>query len=314
MKTSTFWVLTLFSYAFFPSYFVTIANTTEEKPPYLTKEFTLEENGKVNVTTSGGSITVLGQNGNAVKVQMFVKKSGGWFDNEEDIKEALENYEITIKKEGNTVLASAKRRSGDGWFSSNNVSISFKVFVPTKVNSNLKTSGGSITLSKVIGDQFLETSGGSLTLTSIRGNSKAHTSGGGIEIKNYKGNIDAHTSGGSIEVFEAKGVVKVNTSGGSINLNEVYGSIDANTSGGSIDANIKEVGKYVQLHTSGGSISATVPGGIGLDLDLHGNSVNTKLVNFNGESKKNKVVGKVNGGGAPVRLSTSGGSVNLNYM
>jgi len=313
MKTITFSVLTLFAYAFFPVYF-TPNPATEEKPPYITKEFTLTENGDLNVKTSGGSITVLGQSGNNVKVQMFVKKSGRWFDNDEEIKEALENYDISIKKEGNTVIAKAERSGSDSWFSSNNVSISFKVYVPTKINTDLKTSGGSITLSKVIGNQNVETSGGSLTLHSIRGNMEAHTSGGRIDVKNYKGNLNAHTSGGSIDVFEAKGVVKVNTSGGSINLNEVYGSINASTSGGSIDANIKELGKFVELHTSGGSITATVPAGIGLDLDLHGNSVNTKLVNFNGESKKDKVVGKVNGGGIPVKLSTSGGSVNLKYM
>ena len=48
-------------------------------------------------------------------------------------------------------------------------------------------------------------------------------------------------------------------------------------------------------------------------LDLKGNKVNTRLSNFSGESKNNRVVGSINGGGIPVKLSTSGGSVTLEY-
>ena len=284
-----------------------------DKPPYLSKNFTVTDNGSLIVKTSGGSVTVVGGPGNEVKVEMYVKKGASWFGSDDDTKEALKDFTITIKKEGNSIIAKAEREGSSGWFSSNNTSISFKVYTPTKINCELKTSGGSINLSKVIGSQMVNTSGGNLVLNSIRGNLVGHTSGGSINVKNYKGDLDAHTSGGSIEIFEAKGVLKAHTSGGGIELREIYGSIEASTSGGSIEADIKEAGKFIDLHTSGGSINATVPSGKGFNLELSGNSVNTKLNNFSGESKRDKVVGKINGGGIPVKLSTSGGSVNLNY-
>jgi hypothetical protein len=311
MRPLTFSLLTLFSLAFFPSFYHPVF-TKDEKPPYLTKEFTLNDDGTLNVKTSGGSITVLGQSGNQVKVEMYVRKNGGGsFSSEDDIKEALEDYKISITKEGNAVNAVAEKQNKTSW--KNSANISFKVYVPNKINCDLKTSGGSINVAKVIGNQDVNTSGGGLDLVSIRGNLKAHTSGGGIDIKNFKGDLDAHTSGGSIDVNEAKGNIKVHTSGGSIELKEVYGSIDADTSGGSIDADIKEITKFLSLHTSGGSINATIPAGLGLDLDLKGNAVHTKLTNFSGEAKKDKIEGKLNGGGIPVNLSTSGGSVSLNY-
>jgi hypothetical protein len=311
MRTLTFSVLTFFSFAFFPAFYSPV-KTYQDKPPYQTKEFTMADDGTLNVKTSGGSITVLGQSGSNVKVEMYVRKNGGGnFSFESDMKEALEDYRISINKEGNSVSAVAERVNGSGW--KNSANISFKVYVPNKVNCDLKTSGGSIHLAKVIGNQKVNTSGGGLDLQSIRGNMTAHTSGGGIDVKNFKGELDAHTSGGSIDINEAKGSIKVHTSGGSIDLNEVYGNVDATTSGGSIDADIKEIGKFVKLHTSGGSIEATVPAGLGLDLDLKGNAVHTKLTNFSGEAKKDKIEGKLNGGGIPVNISTSGGSVSLNY-
>ena len=104
------------------------------------------------------------------------------------------------------------------------------------------------------------------------------------------------------------------TSGGSIHLEDIHGSLEARTSGGSIRAEVEELGSFLTLKTSGGSITATIPNGEGMDLDLSGNRVNTKLVNFTGESGKNSINGSINGGGVPVSMHTSGGSVNLDYQ
>lgn len=113
---------------------------------------------------------------------------------------------------------------------------------------------------------------------------------------------------------KSRGELSVNTSGGSIRLDDVAGNVSANTSGGGIKANILALENSLSLTTSGGSINAVVPKGMGMNLDLRGNNVNTKLVNFDGEVKKNKIVGSINGGGAKVTMATSGGSVNLDYQ
>lgn len=281
--------------------------------PYLTKEFTISTPGELEVVTSGGSIDVSSHSGDKVRVEMFVRKGGRSIEsNDNDAAEALEDFEIEIEKSGNKVIASASREGGS-WFSSNNVSISFKVLVPKQMSCDLKTSGGSIQLTGVSGNQDVATSGGSLTLADISGDMDATTSGGSINIKNYEGLLEASTSGGSINLSNAKGELAVKTSGGSINLEDVEGSLTARTSGGGIKANLSSLDKQLKLSTSGGSITAVIPGGLGLDLDLKGNRVNTKLSNFDGEVEKDRVVGSINGGGIPVVMSTSGGSVNLEY-
>ncbi|MEQ9441986.1 MAG: hypothetical protein RIG62_23300 [Cyclobacteriaceae bacterium] len=299
--------------------FVTIlvGATPQEQDPYLSKTFTLNGRGDLFVRTSGGSIEVTGHGGNQVEVDMYVKKNGswsGWFGNDsddEDLAEYLEDYDIDINQDGNQINATAKRR-GSGW-GNNKVSISFKVKVPHDISTDLSTSGGSITLASIEGGHEVSTSGGSLNFDKVTGTTEARTSGGSINVDNYQGTLDAKTSGGSIRVYDSEGNLAVNTSGGSIVLDDVRGSVEAYTSGGSIRADIRSLEDQLTLKTSGGSINAVIPSGLGLNLDLAGNRVNTELQNFTGKSEKNSIQGSVNGGGIDVTMRTSGGSVNLDY-
>jgi len=277
--------------------------------PYLTKTFNLST-GELYVSTSGGSIKVEGGSGNTVKVEMYVRSSK---HSDEKIKEMLEDeYEIKIGQTGSRVEATAKRL-GSGW-NWNGISISFVVYTPKNFACELNTSGGSLNLSGVSGSrQSMKTSGGSIHAENISGELDVDTSGGSIHIDELNGNLKANTSGGSINLSEIRGDIDAHTSGGGINIEDVQGYVSATTSGGSITANISKLEKQLVLKTSGGSVNATIPQGLGLNLDLRGNRVNTSLNNFSGESKSDRVRGTVNGGGILVELATSGGSVNLNY-
>jgi len=297
---------------------ISITALATEGQPYLTKEFTMDKPGNLNVKINGGGISVSSHEGNKVKVEMYVRKGVKWITPTDDAADDIrEDYDIEIVQSENTVSARVERKNEiSSWFSwfGDNISISFTVYVPEKISCTLNTSGGSISLKGVTGKQEVKTSGGSLTLNSIQGRMEARTSGGSISIEKYTGTLSAHTSGGPISLQDSRGELNVSTSGGSIKLNNVDGSIEASTSGGGIHANISALDKYLRLKTSGGSITAVVPTGLGLDLNLKGNHVNAKLINFNGEAEKDEVVGSMNGGGIPVVMSTSGGSVNLEYQ
>jgi len=278
--------------------------------PYLTKSFNLSS-GDLFVSTSGGSIRVEGGNANSVKVEMYVKSNK---HSDSKIKEMLEeDYEIRIEKSGSRIEAVAKKVSKN--WSWNGISISFVVYTPEKFACDLNTSGGSLKISGVSGrNHELKTSGGSITAEDMSGDLEARTSGGSITVKDFVGELDAKTSGGSIKLSNIKGDIDVSTSGGGITIDDAQGAVYASTSGGSINADISKLEDQLVLKTSGGSVRATIPSGLGLDLDLRGNRVNTSLNNFSGESKSDRVNGTVNGGGILVQLSTSGGSVNLNYQ
>lgn len=279
--------------------------------PYLTKQFTLKGAGNLKVETSGASVAVSGASGSEVIVDMYVKLNGREVEMEDaEVERELDNYNLDISQRGNTISVIVKKRNNIG---RSKLNLSFKIQVPTEMSSDFQSSGGSISVDGLNGDQQIATSGGSIQVVNSSGYVNTHSSGGSLRVENFQGNIDVQSSGGSVKVSQLVGDLQVNTSGGSVNLEEINGSIAASTSGGAIRAQLSHVEKELSMRSSGGSITAVVPDGLGLDLDLSGGRVNSKLSNFSGEVKKDKIVGKINGGGVPVTMQSSGGSISLEF-
>ena len=309
------------------------SSVKEDKEPSISKTFTLNEPGNLIVGTSGGGIKVNGHDKNTVVVNVFVRKNGKILSPDHELVSKLregEGFELTIKQNGNEIIAISKRiKKIQLW---KRVSISFQITVPNKMSSNLKTSGGGIKIEDMEGNHKLNTSGGGIKINRITGVVNGRTSGGGIKIEdnqgdidistsgggimivNSAGNIKAHTSGGGIKLENVKGNTEVSTSGGSITLNGEMGNVIAQTSGGGIKADITGLKEKLHLKTSGGSIRANIPSNLGMNLDLKGNHVNIQLKNFDGSAKKNQVVGTMNGGGIPVYMHTSGGGVSVEFQ
>ncbi|HKK45804.1 MAG TPA: DUF4097 family beta strand repeat-containing protein [Balneolaceae bacterium] len=279
--------------------------------PYKVKSFTVNTPGRLEVKTSGGYIKVKGSSTNTVRVEMYVRKNGHNLLPEDS---KLDDWDIDISQSGQRVKAIAKHH-GRGWhlFGGSHVSISFVVYTPREMSSDLNTSGGHIEVRGLSGKQDISTSGGHLELAELKGTIDARTSGGHISVSDVQGNMDARTSGGHIDVQNSEGDLKVRTSGGHINLANVGGTIDASTSGGGISADLTSIAKSVNLRTSGGNINISVPGDTGLDLHLRGSYVSTKLRNFSGKVDRDEVDGELNGGGPEITARTSGGTVELSF-
>ncbi len=321
----------------------------QTQSPYYVKTFAASVN-TVEVQTSGGSISVAHETGQDNRVEVYIKGNNGKELSKAEIEERLkEKYELLIETSGNKVRAIAKTKgSWNDW--KNSLSISFKIYGPAKLATDLKTSGGSISLKGLTGNQQFATSGGSLKVENIKGDVDGATSGGSITISGSEGNIELATSGGSITASNCKGDMELATSGGSLKLDNLQGKIEAKTSGGSIsgsnvkgeletatsggsvklagmsgslsagtsggsmDIAILELGSYVKLRNSGGSINLSLPAGKGLDLDLEGNKVSVPgLSNFSGSASDDEIKGKINGGGVPVTVKASSGRVNLSF-
>lgn len=286
-----------------------LAQSSEDA--YQTERFNVSGSVSLEVQTSGGSIQVEGSNDDEVLVEMYVRRRGKYVEaGEAD----LDDYEISITQNGNTVSAIADRKSNRGWNWNDGYSISFVVYTPKETRTRLKTSGGSLTARNLAGSQELRTSGGSITTEGIQGQMVLRTSGGSISITDVKGDAEAKTSGGTIRANMMVGNLDANTSGGSIRLTGIEGNVEAKTSGGSISAEILAPKDIIDLRTSGGSITVTVPDSQGYDLDLDANRVYAELINFNGRAERDEIRGTFNGGGTMLKAKTSGGSIRLKYL
>jgi len=325
------------------------AQNNSDKEPYLTKSLSKETIKDVQVKTSGGSISVSGVNSSEARIEVYVQLNNyksNPLSKEEIQKRLNEDYELNIDVSNNKVTAIAKSKDRNmDWKKALN--ISFKVFVSENVATDLHTSGGSISLVKLTGNQGFSTSGGSLHVDNVIGKIDGKTSGGSIHISNSKNDIDLNTSGGSIVANNCSGKIKLRTSGGSLKLKDLKGDIAANTSGGSINGNnidgelishtsggsihldnmagsletstsgghidvaITTLGKYVKIHNSGGNVDLQIPNK-GIDLDLSASRIRTDtLNNFSGTKDDDEIKGKLNSGGVPVTVRSSSGTIHL---
>jgi len=324
------------------------ASAQDSKTPYLTKSLASDGIKKAYVNTSGGSITVSGASGQQPRIEMYVTGNNGTTPSNDEIKRRLsEDYIVDINVSGGELHASAKRKHDGNWDWRRQLNIAFRVYVPQNTATNLETSGGSIHLDNLSGDERFETSGGSLHVDHLTGHIYGRTSGGSMWIQDSKNDIDMETSGGSVHASDCSGTIKLGTSGGSLNLENLDGKVNAETSGGSIHGhNIKgdlrtgtsggsidlsglagsldtytsggsihvqmaSVTKSVKIDASGGHVDLQLPSKQGFNLNLRADKVTADISgNFDGTKEKDRVEGKLNGGGPNIDVNGSN-RVNL---
>lgn len=318
----------------------------QDDEPYMVKSF----NGikRVKAQTSGGNISVTGQEGSSAKVEVIIRSNyNGRRLSDEEIRNKLKDYQLQVEAEGDELVLVAKRKIS-GW-SNNGLSISFRVTSPKSVSTELVTSGGNISLQNLVGKQEFKTSGGNLvvrdlqgeivgrtsggnitaerlsdkvklttsggniTTVASKGNIVLSTSGGNVQLEDLTGTIDATTSGGTVRGNRLSGVIDATTSGGNVVMDRISGSLMAGTSGGNVKVYMEKVDQYVKLSNSGGGIDLDLPDGKGYTLDLRGDKINTStLRNFSGSTSEGKMNGTMNGGGSQISASNSG-RINLSF-
>lgn len=279
------------------------------------KTFTVQPGGTLKVSTQGGEIRVSPSNDNVVKVTAREKFRT---DSESEADEVLKRLDLTIEQNGNEVTASAKyenRPSGFNFGSWPPVNVDFVVTVPASFVTDLRTSGGGITVGDLAAKVMARTSGGGIKLGKIGAEVDAHTSGGSVTLDSARGPVKLSTSGGNITAGAVAGEADLSTSGGSIKIESVEGAIKASTSGGSIRAAFSGPLKAnSSLSTSGGSVRVSLDKttAFRLDASTSGGSVDAEGLTITLEKSnrsRTQLVGAVNGGGSLLKLRTSGGDI-----
>jgi TonB family protein len=202
-------------------------------------------------------------------------------------------------------------------------------------DASLRTGGGHIRAEQIGGRAELETAGGNITVAHAEKFVNVHTGGGQIDFGEVRGSVHAQTGGGGIRVMYVSGPMEVESSSGSICLTRVAGALQASTSGGTITAWINpdpppgggavHLGGASQLASGNGdiivflprnlaaTIEATVVGGgerqIEADPALHLNI--QAPANGSGPFHAMAVL---TGGGAPLKLRTTGGKIRLRFL
>ena len=212
-----------------------------------------------------------------------------------------EKFDVRVEtpSPGRVEVRIEKRQKGiSGWFSDGwNSRTRVEVIVPRNASAEIETSGGGVDVSNLQGSVDAQSSGGGVEAKSIGGAAKLHSSGGAISASGIGGDVDASSSGGGVEVFDAGGLVVAESSGGGVSVSFAAG----NAKGGT-------------LGSSGGGVDAVVDPKVGLDIDASssGGSVDCDLpVTVRGRMQRDSIRGQLNGGGAVLKIRSSGGGVSV---
>jgi hypothetical protein len=292
----------------------------------MERRLALEPGGTFTLESDVGGVIVSGDSTSGATVTITSRRDD--FEKLFDLRfeETASRVTVTVKRQGSWLKGFW---NGD-WFPDNT---QFVIRVPGRTTVSIATAGGSIEATRLAGRLDLRTSGGSLRAEAIEGAVDGNTSGGSIRMRDVGGDVVARTSGGSIDIVGVRGSLKATTSGGGVDIDGVAGELYASTSGGGVQ--ISGAGARVEAHSSGGPVTvrfvpgnnrggvlSTSGGGVRTEIDPRvaltidasssgGNVVADVPVTVQGRIDKDSLHGDLNGGGALLRLRSSGGGVRI---
>jgi hypothetical protein len=246
----------------------------------LERSFAVAPGSTVRVELSGGG--VIAHTGGTGRVQVSIRQEVFTDRGEAEANRMLADYVVTASQEGDEVSVVGRRKNVVSWFrwGPERVRLSATITAPPDVKLDLGTSGGRI---------------------AVRGDRNAA--------------VRANTSGGSIAVDGGPADYVLTTSGGSIRAARVLGRLAADTSGGGITIDyVGDRASDVVLATSGGSIRVGLDpaASVALDAGTSGGSVDVDDLPFDVISQgRSHANGTINGGRNRLRVSTSGGGIDI---
>lgn len=267
---------------------------------WIDERIPVEPGGSLFVDLDRGRVEIASHDANEVHVQAQAR---GW---------AAGMAHFSMTRRGNDVEFDG---SVDSWFPVlvGQPRIQLRAWVPREYSIEIETRGGRIHVEEIQGRLGAVTRGGRIEIARIAGPVLARTSGGRVEILDVLGDLRARTSGGSVRLAGVRGDIEVRTSGGNIKIEDAGGEVDARTSGGSISASFVHE-PWGRLETSGGSVSVEFAADAGADLDARTSGGTVQIdrdIDARGKGNKHRFHGELNGGGPPLELRTSGGSIRI---
>lgn len=277
--------------------------------PYLTKEFIVEENSTLKAYTVAGNIEVQTvENTDKVRVELYLERGYSFWSGSKN----LDNYRITIIQRGSEVVASVERKNKETGFFSDQMRFSYKIYVPEKIFTELKTTRGNVSISGMQGNHVIKSSGGNIDLDGISGKASVYTAGGNINIRNSHGVLYGKTTGGNITIDQSQGEIRIQSNAGQIIAERISGTLLAQLGAGDIKAHFLRVSEGIRLDTDAGNIYLEIPKMGGYDLVLRGSKIELpSAFPFSGHRSSSRVEGTASGGGVPINLRTSHGNIVL---
>lgn len=130
-------------------------------------------------------------------------------------------------------------------------------------------------------------------------------------------NLDLESMNGGIDIYGVYGEMAFSTMNGGITLEDVGGDVRGETTNGGLKVLLSGnqwQGERLDLQTTNGSVNLTLPEGFRADLTtgtVNGSFHTDFPITVRGRLRSNRLSTQLNGGGPPIRLSTTNGAVRI---
>jgi DUF4097 and DUF4098 domain-containing protein YvlB len=293
---------------------VQAADKFEEK---FEKTVPLPKDGKVDITNISGQITVTSWSRGDVKIEA-VKYSDA--SSEAKAKENAAKVTIEVATEGNVVRVETKYPKGGGIFGgeSVNVSVEYKLTIPTQAGLKAKNISGNIDAQGLGGHADLEVVSGDITLRSATKGAECNSVSGNVTVTGVTGDVFVKSVSGDVRARQIKGSIDAESVSGELELTEVSeaSAVRAKALSGGIvyRGSINKAGTYT-LKSHSGDVEMYLPAASAFDFEASTFSgdiasdfaISTEDVHPSAKELR----GVVDGGGAAVKLSSFSGDVRL---
>lgn len=274
------------------------------KEPFSKTE-KLASGGRVMLETFNGPIEIRGWDREEAAIEVVKYASR---------QEMVDQMDVDIVADGSSLRVRVRRPADNC-----NCGASLTVRAPRKiVVEEARTSNGPVVLESLEGSGRATTSNGRIQGWDLTGEWTLRTSNGAVELDRVNGAMAARTSNARIRVSGLRGRADVETSNGQIDAEvgepQEGAPLVLRSSNGSISLKMNRWARNpVRIQTSNASITLALPEGV--SADLRASTTNGRVTSDYEVSArdfgKNRLEGRLGGGGERIELTTSNGPVRI---
>lgn len=224
-------------------------NSSREKHCEV-REITIDARSTLNIDAGkNGGISIKSWDKNEIQIMAKISVYARRTDNAQDIAERVS---IKTNSEIKATIPSLDRRE--------NVSVSYRIYVPRETNLDLEAYNGGISIMDVDGNIRFETLNGGVRLANLSGDVRGETTNGGVKVEligsEWIGDgLDVETTNGGVVLYipkEYNANLKTGTINGSMDFDfpmMISGRFDKN-----LTTTLGNGGKTIRVVTTNGGV------------------------------------------------------------
>ena len=276
----------------------------------------LARDGNVSLGNVSGSVAVKTWDKAEVRIEALKVSEAS---SEAKAKENCGLVTIEITREAGVLRIDTKYPKRKSFWGSDsiNVSVDYRLWVPSAASLEVKSVSGDVDLESLGGAVKAKVVSGSIDLRKAASGAELTTVSGGLTLEDVTGNVYLKTVSGDIEAVRIKGSIEAGSVSGGIEMRDVSGAagVSAKTVSGNVvfQGALEDKGRY-GLKSHSGDIGMFLPAAakFSFDAETFSGVVDSDFkIEVSGKISPREVHGTINGGGAEVRLETFSGSIDL---